>query len=108
MRRRASSKWPRTVKRAWRGAGTCFPPHYSGKWPSFDSTSLEPHGQILMTSDQQAVDPTRLMLGVEGDGAGTIEEHGEDVASLDPRQGRSDAVMDPPPKRHMATRHATS
>src|ERR1700688_3920998 len=68
------------------------------------SAGDEPHGELLVSSDHQAVGPPRRVHGVKGYCAGAVEQHGEHNTGLDPGVGRPDAVVDTPSERHVAAR----
>ena len=69
------------------------------------SACFEPHGQFVVTPDQQAANPTWRRVGIERDTARAIEKYGEHVASFDSGQGCANAVMNTSPESHMASRH---
>ena len=57
-----------------------------------------------MTSDQEAVDPSGWLVGVQRDAAGALEKHGEHDSCLQAGEGSTNAVVDVTSERHVAAR----
>ena len=59
------------------------------------------HGQLLMTTDHEAVCPRWWIIRIQCDGTGPGQQNAENVPGFNPSKGCPNTMMDTPAERHM-------